>query len=116
MSLRGRTIGRKDVRLQLQKSTTTFHATTNEPITTYSTFARVWAERLGPVSSERYEAAQQVAQNISRYRINHSHTVESNLNDMCRVIDGNSTLEINGIEAVGRKSEYVITAGRRDNG
>lgn len=116
MSLKGTTIGRKDVRLQLQKLTTTLHARTNEEVKTYTTFAHVWAEELGPVSNERYEAAQQVAQNISRFRIRHSHKVESNLNEMCRIIRGDDTLEVSGVEKIGRKTEYVITAGLRDNG
>lgn len=116
MGVRSTTIGRKDVRIQLQKRTASVNALTNQHTYTYSTFAKVWAEELGPLSNEKFEASQQVAQNISRFRIRYSHNVASSLDETCRVIRGSDTFEISRIETIGRKSEYVITAGKRDNG
>lgn len=115
MSLRPTTIGRKDVRLILQYRTMTKHAVTNEPIYTYTTFAHVWAEELGPVSNERFEASQQVAQSVSRFRTRWSHTLQSYLSEGSRAVRGTDTFHVNNIETIGRKSEYVITAERRDN-
>jgi len=116
MAIRGTTIGRKDVRIQIQSRTSTKDAVTNEPLYTYTTFAHVWAEELGMPSGEKYEASQQVATNASRFRIRHSHTVASSLNETCRIIRGSDTFEISKIEPIGRKSEILITAERRDNG
>jgi head-tail adaptor len=116
MAIRGTTIGRKDVRIQIQKRTASVNTTTSQHTYTYSTFATVWAEELGPVSSEKHEASQNVAQSVARFRVRHSHTLETYLDETCRIVRGSMTFNVTAIEPVGRKSEYVITASKRDNG
>ncbi len=114
--LESTTIGRKDTRITISSRTSTNDPVTNEPEYTYATLATVWAEELGPLSSEKYEADQQVAVNIVRFRVRSSETLRTSLDETCRVTRGTDTFEISRIEKIGRNVELVLTCEMRDNG
>jgi head-tail adaptor len=114
--LKNTTIGRKDVRITIKSPSSSKHPVTNHPVITYNNLAVVWAERLGPASNERIEAKQQVAINTGRYRVRWSRILANGLNETCIITDGADAFNIRGIEEIGRNSEFLITAEKRDNG
>lgn len=106
-------IGEMDIRIIIQSVSTANNALTNQEEKTFSTLATVWAKRLGPKSTEGFEADQQVAVSDVRYMIRR----RTDLRETYRVIDGSNTYEIKGIEDFGRAGDYmIITCEKRDNG
>jgi SPP1 family predicted phage head-tail adaptor len=112
--LKGLRVGEYDTRITIRKPATTYHEETNEPIDTFSNVASVWAKELGPGSNERYEANQQTAQIVARFRVRWSRTLSLGLTERCIVLRGNDVFAISGIEKIGRNTEYVIKVEKRD--
>jgi SPP1 family predicted phage head-tail adaptor len=112
MSLKGLNIGSLDIRITIQDFTTTTDEETNAPIKTWSTLKTVWAKRLKKWSNEQFEGKQPVANTSERFMIRYT----TGINEKMRLIDGDSTYEIMGIEqGADRKTILILTVERRDN-
>jgi SPP1 family predicted phage head-tail adaptor len=105
-------VGRMDLQVVIETPTETNDAETNEPISSWATFATVWAERLrNTVSDETFEQDQQVAKKKYKLRIRWT----SGITEKMRVNIGGEYNYISGVEEWGRKSYLILTTEKRDN-
>lgn len=110
--IRGGNIGRMDTQLLIESATVTRDSVTGEELSTWATFATVWAEKLRqPASSEQIEADQQVAKKTARWKIRHLDGVL----DTMRINRSSEISYISGIEEVDRKKFLILTVEKRDN-
>lgn len=105
--------GELNRRIAIQSFTEVPDSMTNAPVKTWSNlYNSVAAKRLGPKSSENFEANQQVANIEVRYLINW----KDDITEVMRVIDGANTYYIKGIEESSeRKHWLILTCEKRDN-
>lgn len=75
------------------KSATEAQDAAGQPISTWTTFATVWAERKDVRGSERFTAGQELAARTAVYRIRWL----TGINEKMRVVDAGATYEITGI-------------------
>jgi SPP1 family predicted phage head-tail adaptor len=105
--------GELNRRIAIQSFVETAHSVTNEPVKTWSNlYASLATKRLGPKSSESFEANQQVANIEARYLIGWKNDIDETM----RVVDGSNTYYIKGIEeSTERKGWKILTCEKRDN-
>jgi SPP1 family predicted phage head-tail adaptor len=105
-------VGRMDLQVIIETPTETNDSETNEPTSSWATFATVWAERLrNTVSDETFEADQQVAKKKYKLRIRWM----SGITEKMRVNIGGEYNYISNVEEWGRKSYLILTTEKRDN-
>lgn len=102
-----------DRRIVLQQFTeSAADAETNEKTKTWSTLATVWAKRFKKKSGEVYEAKQQVAVTLDAFMIRY----RTDVTERMRVVDGDATYDITGIEeGASRQSYLILSVVKRDN-
>lgn len=116
--LRGIRPGELDRKIKIQSYTTSNHATTNQPVKTWSDLVTVWARRFTNrtrTSDERYEANQQVAAEVYDFEIRNISTA---VDHKMRIYD---TVEdryfyIIGVNKMKREGKIILTGQYRDNG
>ena len=115
--LRGIRPGELDRKITIQSYATSNHATTNQPVKTWSDLVTVWAKRMRSRMSndERYEANQLVAAEVYDFEIRNLSTA---IDHKMRIYD---TAEeryfyIIGVNKMPRQGKIILTGQYRDNG
>ena len=103
--------GRLDRRVELRRATTTANAF-NEPIATWATLAKVWAEAKPVLDAERQQAGQTLASKSYRFTIRYSTDV-ADLDPRDRVLFDGRDYDIAGVKEIGRREFLEITANAR---
>lgn len=111
MKLDGVWIGDFDILVVIEQASQTKDSVTGEAVSTWTTFASVWANRM-KVSTESFEASQQVTNRSSKWGIRWI----SGVTEQMRVNDHGVYHYIKGIEEQDRKKILVLTTEERDNG
>lgn len=114
--LRGIRVGELDRKITIQSYTTANHATTNQPVKTWSDLITVWSKRMpSRRTTEGYEANQQVAIEIYDFEI---RDISTTIDHKMRIYD---TVEaryfyIVGVNKLVRQGKIILTGQYRDNG
>lgn len=116
MSLRGVNISRLDTMIQIEEITVT-KDTNGGDVTSWANYKTCWAERIRKPGGESIQSNQQVASQMSEYRIRHDATIVPTM----RLYEGQITaspayLYIRDVQHWRREGYSLITAERRDNG
>lgn len=133
-------IGELDIRLRIESASYDKDPVTNQKTPTWSELKTVWASELKQLSSEKFEARQQVARDEVRFFVRSSAvygmltadntliTADSSqitadmtgrykiVNERMRVIRRGEILYINSIEGSGRRGFCILKTEKRDNG
>jgi len=110
--VRGDNPGRRDIKITVEQATESRHATTGEKVYSWSNYAAVWGQQMKPpASNETYEADQQVAVQVSRYKIPYL----GGLTEKMRFNIAGVYHYIKGIEEWDRRKYLAVTVERRDN-
>jgi head-tail adaptor len=110
--IRGDDPGRRDIYITVEEPTETRHVVTNEVISTWAAFARVYGQQMKPPESvEGFEADQQVARQTSRYKIPYL----AGLTEKMRFNITGEYHYVRGIELWDRRKFQVVTTEKRDN-
>ncbi len=97
--------GKMDRRITLQRKTVTTNGY-GEEVVAWTDLATVWAEKVDMRGSERYAAAQAVAQLDTKFRIRY----RSGITPIDRIIYGNTTYDVGGILEIGRREGLELHA------
>lgn len=115
--LRGIRPGELDRKITIQSYTTSNHATTNQPVKTWSDLVTAWAKRTRSRMSndERHEANQLVAAEVYDFEI---RNISTQVDHKMRIYD---TVEeryfyIVGVNKMQREGKIILTGQYRDNG
>ena len=76
---------------------------------TWTEFATVWAEKVDIKARERFAAAQDIAEETTRFRLRYLLGVSPKM----RIVDDGKTYDIEGIAELGRRVGMEITATAR---
>ncbi len=103
--------GRLDVRIVIQRATTTPDGF-NEGAETWSTLATVWAKAQPVSDGERWQAGQTLANETTRFTIRWASWVSS-VNPRDRISYDGRIWDIQGVKNIGRDAYREITATAR---
>ena len=101
---------RIDRKIVIQKPTETSNSA-NELITTWSTFATVWAKKTDTGGSERFNGAI-VAEMTTNFEIRYL----SGLNEKMRIVYESENYGIIGIQEIGRRKGQLVKTMKSDHG
>lgn len=111
--IRGDNPGRRDVKIVVESPSTARNTTYGDTAAVWSTFATVYgSEMKPPASSESHEADQQVAVQVSKYKIPYLQ----GLTEKMRFNIGGDYKYVKGIELWDRRKFMAVTTEKRDNG
>lgn len=107
-----------DRRITIQSYTTANHATSNQPVKTWSDLLTVWSKRMQSrrtSNDERYEANQLVAAEVYDFEIRNTDTA---IDHKMRIydIDEARYFYIIGVNKMPRMGKTILTGQFRDNG
>ena len=100
--------GKLDRRITLQRKSMTFNDA-GEPVETWHEIATVWAEKVDMRGSERYTAAQTVAQLDTKFRIRYRQQITP----IDRVLCYGRVYDVGGILEIGRREGLELHAKAR---
>jgi SPP1 family predicted phage head-tail adaptor len=106
--------GRRDRKIVIEQPTYSVSDDTNDkPVTGWTTYKTVWAERVQKQSQEVFEAGQMVTKDTHQWNIVYNDAPAVKM-DM-RVNYGSEYYYLVGIKEIGRNESLSIVTVRRDN-
>ena len=116
MSLRGLNIGRMDMLVTIQQSTTAANSI-GEQVESWSTLKTCYAERVRKPGGESVQASQTVATMPVEYKVRHDAAINQTMRLTEGALSAASTwYYIRDVQHWKREGYTLIVAERRDNG
>lgn len=109
--------GELNRRITIKYKVATANAETNDEEIVWTTLRSVWAKRMGPKTSEMFEANQQVSNSQVRFLMGYqgSPNFATAISDNMLIDDNGTEYQVKGTETVGDNEATILTAEKRDN-